>query len=131
MADSIKPAGLAVAINDILTQYAGAVKETAGEAVKIALTQARDELRETSPKGERPAGESYRRSWRIKLDRKDGEITGGVVYSTQPQLTHLLEHGHAKVGGKGGRTRAFPHIAPAQEHAVETAERLIKEGLKL
>ena len=130
MADVIEPGGLAVAINDILAEYRDAVVETAGEAVKIALTEARDELRQTSPRGSRPESKSYRRSWKIKLDRNVGKIDGGVVYSTQPQLTHLLEHGHAKVGEKGGRTAAQPHIAPAQEHAAARAEQLIKEGLR-
>lgn len=129
MAKAIEPSGLTVAINDILAEYRDAVVETAGEAVKTALNEARDELRQTSPRGARPAKESYARSWRVKLDRKDGDISGGVVYSVQPQLTHLLEHGHAKVGKSGGRTAAQPHIAPAQEHAAARAEQLIKEGL--
>lgn len=127
---NIQPGGLTVAVNEILEQYKGLTQEVLGKSIETSLKEARDELRETSPKGIRPAGESYRRSWKVKLDRRDGEITGGVVYSSQPQLTHLLEHGHAKVGKKGGRTKAIPHIAPANEHAQQRVEQLIKEGLK-
>ena len=43
------------------------------------------------------------------------------------QLAHLLEKGHAKRGG--GRTKAMPHIAPAEENAVKELENDIKKAL--
>ena len=44
-------------------------------------------------------------------------------------LTHLLEHGHAKKGGKG-RVKAFVHIKPVEEYAQKTLPELIETRLK-
>ena len=56
----------------------------------------------------------------------DIEVT---VYSpSRYMLSHLLEKGHAKRGG--GRVRAIPHIAPAEEMGVEMLEGLIEKALQ-
>jgi hypothetical protein len=39
-----------------------------------------------------------------------------------------LEFGHAKCGG--GRTRAFPHIAPAEQTGIEQLTRDIERDLQ-
>ena len=61
----------------------------------------------------------------IRLTSDSLELT---VYSPKKyQLAHLLEKGHAKRGG--GRTKAMPHIAPAEENAVKELENDIKKAL--
>ncbi|MGK4152047.1 HK97 gp10 family phage protein [Kurthia gibsonii] len=68
---------------------------------------------------------SYRKGWRVK--QVDGRYV--VHNATDYQLTHLLEHGHAKVGG--GRIAPRPHIKPVEESMikdfVEEMEVLIKK----
>lgn len=92
---------------DTVTQ---AVEETAKETVK--------ELNATSPKS--PSGGDYAKSWAKKRDRKArGKwYMSMTVYSKDPEyrLTHLLEHGHAKVNG--GRVEGKPHIRVAEENAL-------------
>ena len=46
---------------------------------------------------------------------------------TRYMLAHLLEKGHAK--RNGGRTRAIPHIAPAEQAGVQQLESLIRKAL--
>lgn len=85
-----------------------AVEETAKDTVKL--------LKQISPKD---TGD-YARTW--KYDRKM-HFTGMYRYAMTVyndknyRLTHLLEHGHAKVNG--GRTKAQPHIAKAEDVAEE------------
>ncbi|KMP32228.1 prophage pi2 protein 37 [Bacillus cereus] len=92
--------------------------ETAKEEVANDLV---DELKQKSPKN---TGK-YRKGWRKK---KDGNAI--VVHNAlKPQLTHLLEKGHAKANG--GRVPAKVHIAPAEEKAIneflERVERAIQQ----
>lgn len=52
-----------------------------------------------------------------------------TVYSpNRYMLAHLLEKGHAKRGG--GRVRAIPHIAPAEQAGIALFESLIEQALK-
>lgn len=56
---------------------------------------------------------SYRKGWKLK---KSGKHKYVVYNKTDYQLTHLLEHGHAK--RDGGRVEARVHIRPAEEIAI-------------
>lgn len=66
----------------------------------------------------------YRKGWTRK---KDG--TGYVIHNkTDYQITHLLEYGHAKVGG--GRVAAIPHIRPVEEQIIKDFEELVKKAIQ-
>ena len=71
----------------------------------------------------------YAKSWRTKKTKETSTELEVTVYSpSRYMLAHLLEHGHAK--RNGGRVRAIPHIAPAEEAAEEALLRDIERGLK-
>jgi hypothetical protein len=78
-------------------------------------------LRNTSPK---KSGD-YAKGWTRKKVGKDY-----VIYNKDKgQLTHVLENGHAKVGG--GRVAAQVHIRPVEEKIVESyinhVEKVVKQ----
>lgn len=104
-----------------LQRYSNLVEEDLEVAKEEVANDFVDELKQKSPK---KTG-NYRKGWRKK---KDGNAI--IVHNAlKPQLTHLLEKGHAKVNG--GRVPAQAHIAPAEEKAinefVERVERAIQQ----
>ena len=102
---------MADVIMEGMEEYARLAADDVKKAVKKAGTQARKDIQENAP---------------VKTGAYAMEI---VVYSrNRYQLVHLLEFGHAL--RKGGRTRAFPHIAPAEERAAQTLEREVEKALR-
>ena len=93
------------------------IQET-GKSVKQQISQ-------TAP---RKSGR-YAKSWAAKKVKETSSSLDVVVHSrNRYQLTHLLENGHAKRGG--GRVRAIPHIAPAEEMGIRELEERIERALK-
>ncbi|MDM5189357.1 HK97 gp10 family phage protein [Bacillus sp. DX4.1] len=107
-----------------LQRYTHLVEEDLEVAKEEVSNDLVNELKQNSPKGKRKNARKYAKGWRKK---KVGNAI--VVHNAlKPQLTHLLEKGHAKVNG--GRVPAKVHIAPAEEHAIddylERVERVIQ-----
>lgn len=104
----------ASALSDILGDIADGADEAVFQLVRDSVSEGRDEWRKNA--------ESY--GWEYgqfvtfrTLRQKHG--VEGHIFSRKPGLPHLLEKGHAKIGG--GRTRAFPHVKPAADYAFRFA----------
>ncbi len=102
-----------------LQRYANVVEEELMTAQEEVADIAVEKLRQGSPK---KTG-AYRKGWRKK---KEGN--GVVIHNTQGQLTHLLEKGHAKVGG--GRVPAQVHIRPVEEYVIDELPRRIERAVQ-
>ena len=112
------PNDLAAEISRVLQGYVQGISEQIEVDKKEVANDLKNHLRQESPK---KTGD-YRKGWRVKKKGKKYIVHNATDY----QLTHLLEHGHAKRGG--GRVEARVHIAPAEEiyvreflHRVERA----------
>lgn len=93
---------------EVIEQMNEAIKETANDTVK--------ELKSTSPN----RTGKYAKGWDVKDmgNNVSGIHTMGVWNRPKYMLTHLLEFGHI-VRATGRRTKAFPHIKDAEEHAQD------------
>ena len=115
---------LADAVMEELTEY----NKLAEETMKKAVTKAGQTVRKEIQAGAPVKSGKYAKSWRTKKTKESSRALEVTVYSpSRYMLAHLLEHGHAKRGG--GRTRAFPHIAPAEEAGEKQLEQDIIRGL--
>lgn len=114
MSKAINPEELQKAISDYLENYREDIQEDVEEVTDKVTKEARDELKQTSPRGKGSRKNPYHKGWAVKLQKKGKLQYHKVVWNkTNYQLTHLLEFGHAT--RNGGRTRAISHIRPVEE----------------
>lgn len=115
---------LANEIMEGLKEYADLASDDVKKAVRKAGNTVRKEISENAPKD---TG-AYAKSWSVKKTKETSNSLEVTVYSkNRYQLAHFLEHGHAKRGG--GRVAARPHIAQAEQSAVETLDSEIAKAL--
>lgn len=125
MGRRIQAGQLADAVMKELEEYAEFVPEDMKAAVKNAGDTVRKEIASSAPQN---TG-AYAKSWSVKKTKESSSTMEVTVYSrNRYQLAHLLEHGHAK--RNGGQVAARPHIAQAEETAVEQLEREIERSLR-
>lgn len=111
-------------IDEILTEYADRVKETAQKDIKAVAKESVQKLKATSPVGDGKQKGRYASGWTSK---KDGD--GMVVYNrTDAGLTHLLEYGHNL--RQGGRWGGSPHIKDVEEWVKVELPKRVQEDLE-
>lgn len=125
MGQTIRIDELADTVMKGLKEYAQLAADDLKEDVKKAGKTVKEQIESTAPK---KTGK-YAKSWTVKKTKETSDSIQVVVHSkNRYQLTHLLEHGHAKRGG--GRARAFPHIAPAEQAGTDQLLRDIERDLR-
>ena len=116
---------LADVINEGLKEYADLATEEVKGAVRKSAKAVKDQINGSAP----VRTGRYAKSWKVKTTAESANgLEQTVYFPTRYMLSHLLEKGHAKRGG--GRVRAIPHIAPAEEMGIEMFEGLIEKALK-
>jgi len=125
MMEKVKIGKLADAIMEGLEEYKDLATDEMKKSVKKSGKTVKQEIEKNAPK----RTGKYKKSWAVKTTKEDANSIEVTVHSrNRYQLAHLLEFGHAKRGG--GRVRAIPHIAPAEEVGVKELEDEIERTLR-
>lgn len=116
---------MADVIMEGMEEYARLAAEDMKKAVRKAGAEAKKDIQAGAP----VKTGAYKKSWAVKTTKNTEDAMEVVVHSrNRYQLAHLLEFGHAL--RKGGRTRVFPHIAPAEERAAQILEQEVEKALR-
>jgi len=110
----------AAAMAEIFGDIVAASDEAVFQCVHDALELGRNEWRRNA----KSYGWKYGRFVTYRALRLKHGVEGHI-YSRKAGLPHLLEKGHAKIGG--GRTAAYVHVKPAAEYAFRYAREHIGE----
>ena len=111
--------------NELATYSQDVVEKVDTSADKVGKAAVR-KLKQISPK---KSGD-YAKSWTMKTQSEVGQPNKRIIHVKKPhyRLTHLLEFGHAKVGG--GRVPGKPHIRPVEEEVIREFTAAVEEAIK-
>lgn len=119
-------------INKILENYSSEITEAIINEATAIGNQAVSKLRNNKNSYKIRSGD-YNKNWSIKVEKGKNFVHATVYNKKHYRLTHLLEKGHAT--RNGGRTKAFPHIAPVEEFVQKTfsenVKNIVEQGGKI
>ncbi len=111
----------ASSLSDIFGDIVDGADEAVFQLVHDSVVEGRDEWRRNAKAHK---ARYHKGNWRYAkavtyrtLRQRHG--VEGHIFSRKPGLPHLLEKGHAKIGG--GHTSAYPHVKPAAQYAFRFA----------
>ena len=126
----VKALDLSSAVDEMLKVYGDDVFSIIGTAIKETCEDAVKELKAVktfAPDG--IATGAYSSDWVFEEIPAKRYTKRSVVHNEEHyRLSHLLEYGHAKQNG--GRTRAFPHIAPVNDNMQANIIKKVEEGIQ-
>lgn len=112
------------AVDKILKKYGDDLTEVTKRLVKKAGSEARDKLKQKSPK----RTGKYAAGWTTAEFMYDALGAHVIVHNKKkPGVAHLLENGHVK--RNGGRAPAYVHIKPVEGEVCKTLEDGIKKAI--
>lgn len=110
----------------VMQTYTDETKQQIEDGMRQIGRETVQRLRTTSP----VKTGKYAKGWKAEIKTTDDGVQLTVRETGRmASLTHLLENGHKIYKHKDRRTRAFPHIQPAEEWAEEQAEKLIQKAV--
>ena len=121
MSKAISIDELAVEITQAIAEYTEDVAVAIEAEVDATSKAVVEDIKANAP---RRTGE-YARGWSRRKSKSSNRVTHIVYNTKKPQLTHLLEHGHAK--RSGGRVEGKPHIRPAVDRHLPAMERRFEQ----
>ena len=128
MSQKVKSDEFASAIEDALSRYAGVVLSDVKEAVSAVGKETCDEIRD---RAQAYGWKNYAKTWSVKTEPLSHGAVGekAIVHAKTGgyQIAHLLERSHPL--RNGGRSRAFPHIGPAEDQAERRLFALIRQKI--
>jgi len=120
---SVNVDSFAISVTDAVSGYTLDVTAVIEDIIDVAADKILKEVRMLAPKR---TGE-YAKTF-IKTNKSlPGERRYYVWNKKHYRRVHLLEFGHAKVGG--GRVRAYPHMKPAHDKYAEEVYRSIMNAI--
>lgn len=98
-----------------------------GEVLEPAVREGCKTARKVAKGGAPKKTGKYAASLSYTVKGKGMAASGEVGSKKLPGLVHLLEKGHAKVGG--GRVAGHPHMAPGFDAGAPVFEKKLMEGV--
>lgn len=131
MANIVNLSGLATEIGSIISMYSKNVTDETEQWLKTTAKETVENVKKNAQSAGFKTDAKYIDGWTSK--KVNGIYT--VYNKNKPGMVHLLENGHEIVVhgiSTGKKTRAFPHVKPAEEQIQEMVNELERalEGIK-
>lgn len=118
--------GFAAEVDRMMLQIANSVGDGLAPALRKSCDVGKREVQSHAEVLQDTLGGKYKSSFsRTVKERGRDHAVGEIGSRKYPGLVHLVEKGHAKMGG--GRTRAFPHMDPGAKAAFDDFERRVSD----
>ena len=124
---------LAIELATDLKAYSDEITRKIKEAALDVAREAAKDVR-SNAKSAGIGGKKYIGGWGVKVPYESASDIRVVICNTkEPSLTHLLKFGHVisnQTRRKFGRTKARPHIKPAEQKALKEFEKKVEAAIR-